>query len=597
MDKRSGRARLPARCQTHARFVTAARRGGPSAARRFFGAWLATLCTGIALAGVPVQVTPVTATHGMVVAGHPEAAAAGVDVLRAGGNAIDAAVAVSLALGVAEPYASGLGGKIMMVYRDAEGRSFAIDGMDEASRTLPTEKFRHLSSNRRHYGWTSVATPGLAAALETAHRRWGVRPWAEDVRPAIELARRGFEVLPKSRDLFLEREKVLRGDPELTRIFLPQGRVPAVGARLPNPDLAHTMELLAEKGAAGFYRGPVAEAMVAAAQRGGGWLTLDDLAHYEARVRAPVMTEIFGCTFLAGCPPSTGPAQYLAILKALETARWAPGALRTAANLDQVGRVWQQVAPVVQSTVADVASADDAVTHLFAADFIAEVRQRAGVGVAQVREKDARTPVWSEPDFEDVHASTTHFVIVDGAGNVVSVTQSQSLHFGAGVMAPGTGVVMNDSLSNFAVVNAGSVNIAAPGKRPRSTTAPTIVVRGGRPLLAIGLPGAQRIPTAMLQTLLDYFAFHRPLADSIGDTRLHLLSPVTARDPNNVWEVEASFPDEEQKMLEALGWKVVKKEAAGRGRYFGGINAIEVGADGALTGYADPRRTNAAAGF
>lgn len=559
--------------------------------------WLAALCTSVALAGVPVTVTPVTAMHGMVVAGHPEAAAVGVDVLRAGGNAIDAAVAVSLALGVAEPYASGLGGKIMMVYRDAEGHCYAVEGMDEASRSLPTEKFRRLSSARRHYGWTSVATPGLAAALEAAHRRWGVRPWADDVRPAIELAHRGFEVLPKSRELFAEREKVLRGDPELTRVFLPHGQLPAVGSRLPNPDLAHTMELLAEKGAAGFYRGPVAEAMVAAARRGGGWLTLDDLAHYEARVRAPVTAEIFGCTFVAACPPSTGPAQYLAILKVLETARWTPGPLRTAANLDQVGRGWQQVAPVVQSTVADVASADDAVKHLLAADFIAEVRRRAGIGVVAASEKGGPAPVWSEPDFEDVHASTTHYVIVDGAGNVVSVTQSQSLHFGAGVMAPGTGVVMNDSLSNFAVVNTNSVNIAAPGKRPRSTTAPTIIVRGDRPLLVIGLPGAQRIPTAMMQTLLDYFAFHRPLGDVIGDTRLHLLTPVTARDPNNVWEVEASFPAAEEQALQALGWKVVKKEPAGSGRHFGGINAIEVGEDGTLTGYADPRRTNAAAGF
>lgn len=559
----------------------------------------AALVVGIAVsAAVPVEVTPVTARHGMVVAGHPEAAAAGVEVLRAGGNAIDAAVAVSLALGVAEPYGSGLGGKLMLVYRDAQGQAFVIDALDQAGASLPVKKFRALSSDQRRYGWTSVAVPGLAAGLAEAHKRWGVRPWAEDVQPAIALARRGFEVLPKTRDLFAEREERLRGDPELTRIFLPDGLLPDVGMRLPNPDLAHTMELLAEKGAEGFYRGPVAEAIVAAAQRGGAWLTLDDFARYEARVRRPVSAQVFGCEIIAGVPPSSGPALYLPVLKALETARWSPGPLRTAANLDQLGRVWQQVAPVVQATVADVPSARQAVQHLLAPDFIAEVRRRAGVPAAAVALSGPQpAPEWTEPEWDDVHASTTHFVVVDGAGNVVSATQSQSLHFGAGVVAPGTGVVMNDSLTNFGVNNMKAVNAVAPGKRPRSTTAPSIVVRDGKPVLAIGVPGAQRIPTALLQALLDYLAFHRPIGEAIGDTRLHLLLPSTSREPTNVWEVEMSFPEKERKAMEALGWKVMPKEPAGRGRHFGGINAIEIGADGTLTGYADPRRTNAAAGY
>jgi gamma-glutamyltranspeptidase/glutathione hydrolase len=202
-----------------------------------------------------------------------------------------------------------------------------------------------------------------------------------------------------------------------------------------------------------------------------------------------------------------------------------------------------------------------------------------------------------DEDPEPAFASTTHYVVVDPRGNIVSCTQSTSLHFGAGVIAPGTGVVMNDSMSNFGVVSDHGSNLIAPGKRARSTTSPSIVFRDGRPVLAIGVPGAQRIPIAMLQVLLDVLAFKRPLAEAIGDTRLHLLTPESSRDADNVWEMEKSYPAADVRGLGALGWKITLVEPAGTGRHFGGVNAIAIGADGTLTGYADPRRTNAAAGF
>ena len=162
-------------------------------------------------------------------------------------------------------------------------------------------------------------------------------------------------------------------------------------------------------------------------------------------------------------------------------------------------------------------------------------------------------------------AATTHFLVADAAGSIACATQSQSLHFGAGVVPPGTGVVLNDSMSNFAFSEPGGINYVAPGKRPRSTIAPTLIFRKGRPILAIGIPGASRIPTALLQALLDRLTLDRPLA-----------------------EAEA---------LRRLGWKVEMPEAAGTGRTFGGINAIELNPGGGYAGYADPRRTNAAVGY
>ena len=262
---------------------------------------------------MPVDVMPVTAPSGMVVAAHPQAAAIGVEVLKRGGNAIDAAVAISLAVGVAEPYGSGLGGKLMLLYYEAKTKKvFVVDGMDACGSALDPEGYRKLSAEAHSYGYSSVCVPGLAAGLWAAHQNWGVQKWADDVAPAIGLAREGFEILPKSRDMFDEQlAKLRRGDTELARLYLPGGELPAVGARLKNEDLAHTMELLARRGRDGFYRGEVAEKIVAASQRGGGVLTLDDFARYEARITEPVAMDFRGYRLVCAPPPALGPAIFL----------------------------------------------------------------------------------------------------------------------------------------------------------------------------------------------------------------------------------------------------------------------------------------------
>jgi len=545
------------------------------------------------VAGVPVTVTPVIAQHGMVVAGHPEATRAGVAVLQAGGNAIDAAVAVSLSLGVAEPYGSGLGGKLMLLYYEAAtGKTYAVDAMDAAG-SLDVATYLPRPEEDHSYGYGSVCVPGLAAGLWTAHQKWGKLKWADNVAPSIRLARDGFEILPKTRDFFAEQEKKLRrGDAEIARLYLPGGQLPVVGSRLPNADLARTLELLAQHGRDGFYRGPVADAIVAASQKGGGVLTAADLANYEARLSEPLQLDFRGYRLLASPPPTNGAPLFLTIMKVLEDEAFA-GPLRSPANLDKIGRVWREVQPLVQRGIADAPEAVFNYEKMVAPDSIAAIR-------AKVRAADApvKKVAWLDDSgcSEDVAAATTHFAVADADGNIVCATQSQSLHFGAGVVPPGTGVVLNDSMSNFAYGDAKSINYVAPGKRPRSTIAPTIVFRGGRPVFAIGIPGAARIPTALLQALLDRLAFDRPLAGAIGDTRIHWDSNWRKDDEVSI-NAEQSYPAADVQALSALGWKVEQPEPAGTGRYFGGINAIELNAGGGYTGYADPRRTNTAAGY
>lgn len=531
----------------------------------------------------------------MVVAAHPQAAEIGRTVLRAGGNAIDAAVATSLASGVAEPYGSGLGGKLMLLYHEARtGRTYAVDAMDAAG-SVEVGAYLARPAEERIYGYAAVAVPGLGAGLWAAHQRWGRRAWADNVRPVIDLARAGFRVLPKSRELFAEQEKKLRrGDPEIARLYLPGGSLPEVGSLLPNPDLARTLELLAAMGRDGFYRGPVAGAIVQAVQRGGGGITSEDLAGYEARITEPMEAKFRGYTLQCGPPPVSGAALFLPIMKVLEEVDFAAGPLRTAANLDLIGRAWREVAPRVAVTVGDVPHSRFLFELLLAPDSIEKLRAKALAPAPAV----PKAAGWFERMVEDESplAATTHFLVADGDGNIVCATQSQSQHFGAGVVAPGTGVVLNNTMSNFNFSDPANVNYLAPGKRPRSTISPTIVLRDSKPVLALGLPGAGRIPTAMLQTLLDRLAWERPLGEAIGDTRIHY-APAQGADGAETIEAEDSLPPEEARELETRGWKVAFPEPAGTGRYFGGINAIEFGADGTLTGYADPRRTNVAAGY
>ena len=553
-----------------------------------------TLLGVIAWANVPVSVEVVKAAHGMVVAGHPQAAQAGVDILQAGGNAIDAAVAVSLALGVAEPYSSGLGGKLMLLYYEAaSGRTYALDAMDAAG-SLDVTAYLRRPEEDRSYGYGSVCVPGLAAGLWTAHQKWGRQPWADNIAPALKLARAGFEVLPKTRIFFAEQEKKLRrGDAEIARLYLPDGKLPVVGSHLANADLARTLELLAQHGRDGFYRGPVAAAIVAASAQGGGALTLDDLAHYEARLVEPIGLDFRGYRLLASPPPTNGAPLFLTIMKALEDETFAGGPLRSAVNLDRIGRVWREVQPLVQRGLGDAPEAYFNYEKMIAPDSIAAIRRRARAPTVAV----PAVAWWDDSGAsESAMAATTHFIVADAAGNIVCATQSQSLHFGAGVVPSGTGVVLNDSMSNFAYTDPRSINYVAPGKRPRSTIAPTIVFRSGQPILAIGIPGAARIPTALLQALLDRLAFDRPLREAIGDTRVHF-ELNWRKDNQESLQAEASLPAADFAALSRLGWKVELAEPAGAGQIFGGINAIEVNAAGGYTGYADPRRTNAARGY
>ncbi len=556
----------------------------------------ATLVVGLGFAPLACAQQTALGERFAVASGHPEATRIGLEVLRRGGNAIDAAAATSLALGVAEPYGSGLGGKLILLYREGRtGKVYSLVALCTSPTAMDAAEFAALSGDQRKYGYRAAGVPGLPAGIHAAHERWGSLPWEELVEPAARLAEKGVEVSAAMRGMFVPKVKYLERDPEAASLYLMDGEAPPVGAKMVNSDLANTLREFGAGGREAFYEGPIAEKIVAAAQRGGSGLSLSDFSAYRPEFGEPLSLEYRSRRVYSCPPPLTGGVTVLATLNCLEAQGESP---RDGVGFtDRAGRVLQCLYPRIRDEVADTAGSRAAAERLLSKEFAAEAAE-------QSRSLDPREPYqrsqelaapqaeWSIDSLSE--SSTSHLVVADADGNVVSLTQSLSLHFGASVIAPGTGVLLNDSMSNFATHDPGAVNYAGAGKRARSTIAPVIVTEDGRPWLALGIPGGQRIPTTTLQLLWRVLDRGEPLDEAFAASRFHLRRPLGARQPPNIVDVEEGIPLAWRDGLTAAGWKVVVKPRDGH--YFGGGNAVQYREDGRLLAVADPRRTNAAAG-
>jgi len=520
--------------------------------------------------------------HEVVVAGHPEAADAGMQVLHMGGNAMDAAVAVSLSLGVAEPYASGLGGKIEILYYEASSKKvYVVDGMDMSSKTLPVKAFINQPTRERIEGGPSAAVPGLAQGLYQAHKMWGILNWDQDVKPSILLAQNGSLILAKSQQLIEESSARIKHSKEGARIFLPNGKLPAVGSRLINTDLANTLQRLAAEGPDAIYKGRIAESIVDAVTKSGGYMTLSDLASYKARILEPVSVPYRDGRLFSTAPVSGG-GQLLSVVSVLDNNNWRGSTFHDALSIDRFGKVFLTTIQKFDSITGD----DETVDSRFK-EALSEK------GLESIRELSKLPNSSDKSSITNGKESTTHFIVVDSKHNIACVTQSLSYHFGCGIVPVGTGIVMNNSLSNFSIKTPGKPNYVAPGRRPKSTIAPTIWLNDkNMPILAIGLPGGARIPSGIAQVLLDFSQFHRPLAEAIADTRIHIAN--LNKEPTV--ECEIGLAESEVNKLKSLGWKVVMPEKSGTGVMFGGVNAVEFLSDGTLNAVADLRRTNSAKG-
>jgi gamma-glutamyltranspeptidase / glutathione hydrolase len=502
---------------------------------------------------------------GAIAAGHPLTAEAGAQVLRAGGNAVDACVGAAFTSWVAEsPLTGPGGGGFMLVHRARDDRSRLFDfftavpgaGLPEHERAemeVVDVDFSGGSQQAFRIGAASVAVPGTALGLEEAHRSFGSLPWAELARPAIRLAREGLEMTREQAYLHAILDLILRHTEEGRAMYDgPGGSRLVAGDRFAYPDLAGTLEVIAERGAGELYRGELARRIVEHVRAGGGELTEEDLASYRVVRRRPVEVEYSGHTYASNPPPSSGGILIgwgLRLLDQLPSG--PPGSAEAIASLGGVMREQAR------------ARADKIERHLY----------RGGLWERlHARERDALEAIGAWAPASPV-SGTTHISVVDADGNAAALTNSTGS--GSGVVVPGTGIHLSNMIGEFDLPR-----VPKPGVRLSSMQSPSIVKRDGAVRLVVGSAGSLRLRGAVMQIVVNVVGHGLGVEDAIERPRVHWEDPAL--------HCEGGNDEAVMDALEAAGWPLVRWKR--RNLYFGGAAAVEVRGDGTLHAAGDPRR-------
>ena len=470
---------------------------------------------------------PVFGQHGMVVSAHRLATRAGVDILRRGGNAVDAAVAVGYALAAAYPAAGNLGGGGFMTLRLADGRTTFLDFRERAplaaTETMFQDAAGEIVPGRSLKTWLAVGVPGTVAGLDYARATYGTRPRAELMAPAIRIAQDGFVLEAGDIALLSQPVKEFEADPAAAAIFLPGGKPLAAGDTLRQPDLASSLQRISLDGPGAFYRGPVGASIVAASQAGGGLLQPEDFARYAVRELPPV-----GCSYrtlhiISAPPPSSGGVTMCEILAILEGYDLTAAGFHSAAEIHLMAEAMRRAYSDRNNRLGDPDFVTNPVAELLSPAYAASLR--ASIDPAHA------TPsitLHAEPDHEG--QQTTSFAVVDDAGNAVSVTYTLNAWFGLRRVAPGTGILLNNEMDDFTakpgVANMfglvqGAANAIAPGKTPLSSMAPTIVTKDGQLAMVLGSPGGARIITTVLEVIVNAADHGMTIQEAVDAPRIH----------------------------------------------------------------------------
>jgi len=528
-----------------------------------------------------------------IASAHGLATDAGFEVLQRGGNAFDAAVAVSAALSVVEPISSGLGGGGFFLLHQVDGdRDVFVDAREAAPAAATTERYRtadgKLDSSLAEDGPWAAAIPGLPAALVHLAGKYGRLPLSESLAPAIRLARDGFPVYRRLERGYAARREVMERYPGTRAVFLAGGQPPKEGQLLKQPDLAGTLELLAAHGFDGFYRGPVAKKLVAGVRAEGGRWTAEELAAYRVHEREPLRFHYRGWEVVTAPPPSSGGvalAQMMQILSGWDLAKLDP-ALRAHLTIEAMRRAFRDRT----FYLGDPDFVDVPV------DVLASPYYAAGLRATINPEKATPSDMLSGLPTPLEDEETTHFSIIDADGNRVAATQTVNLLFGSGLVPPGTGVLLNNEMDDFALVpgqpNAFGVmgfdaNAPAPGKRPLSSMTPTFMVSPDR-VAVLGTPGGTRIITMVLLGALGY-------ADGLGAQEVAALPRYHQQWLPDVVDAESgAFSADVAAQLRAKGHNLKLPEDTVSGRasshVWGNMQTVLWDRrDNALSGGSDPR--------
>ena len=525
------------------------------------------------------------AANGMVASAKPEVSEVGVEIMKKGGNAIDAAVAVAFALGVVEPNASGLGGGGFMLIRFAEtGEVVFLDfrevaPMNAREDMYPIDEDGKVIDDSKTVGGLAVAVPGEVAGLLAAHEKYGKLSREEVIQPAIDLAENGFVVTRNFEGILTDNFEKINRFEATKEIYLKDGLPYKEGDIIKNPDLAETLRIIAIEGRDGFYKGPVAEDIVKSVQEAGGIMTLEDLANYEVKFRQPVRGTYRGYEIISAPPSSSGGTHVIQLLNMLENYDMAALGHNTVESL----HIWSEASKLMFADRAEYMADTDFVevplAGLASKEYAKELVQKIDLN------KASEEVTFGDP-YKYESGSTTHLSVMDKEGNIVAITKTINYFFGSGVTVKGRGFVLNNEMDDFNA-RPGTSNSVQPGKRPLSSMTPTIVLKDGRPFMAVGSPGATRIITTVAQIISNVIDHGMDIQEAINAARMYNMSGTLS--------LEGRIPEEVIKGLEELGHEVDVR--ADLDPYFGGAQCIMMLESGELHGGGDPRRDGQAVGF
>jgi gamma-glutamyltranspeptidase/glutathione hydrolase len=518
----------------------------------------------LAHAAAPLELE---SSDGMVVTSQHLASDVGAAMLRQGGNAVDAAVAVGYALAVTHPCCGNLGGGGFMTIHLADGRNAFINFREKAPLAARADMFLdaqgNVVGNKSVDGYLAAGVPGTVMGLETARQKFGTLPRAVLIAPSIKLAEEGFILMRGDVDVLAEGTKGFRDQPNVGAIFLKNGEPFVPGDRLIQKDLAATLRAISDGGTDAFYRGAIPAAVGAASRSHGGLLTAEDFAAYTVSESAPVTCPYRAYTIVSAPPPSSGGVTLCEMLQVLQGYPLAALGFHSSGSVHLMTEAMRHAYRDRNTYLGDPAFIDNPTARLLSAHHAETIR-------AQIQPSRA-TPssLLKGPAAADEHASTTHYSVVDRAGNAVSVTYTINDSFGAKVIAGSTGFFLNDEMDDFTakpgVANMfgliqGKANAVAPGKRPLSSMTPTIVLRDGKPVLIVGTPGGARIITTVLEVIVNVIDHGMTLQEAVDAPRIH-----HQWWPDTIAAEPFALSADTVKSLSGMGYKLVGLEPWGSG--------------------------------
>jgi gamma-glutamyltranspeptidase / glutathione hydrolase len=536
---------------------------------------------------------PYRAKHAMVVSGETNATDVGVSVLRAGGNAMDAAIAMGFVLGVTHSGMTGLGGGGYILVRMADGRTTFFDFREQAPGRASRNMFLDAAGNLTKdsvIGWKAAAVPGTVKGYETAHREFGTKPWAELVQPAIRLASEGHPLSWMRAAAFRDPVNAARLEqfPDTKRIFLNGGKFYEPGDRLVQKELAATLERVAHGGSKDFYEGETARKFVAAMAANGGLITLDDLKAFNVSEWAPVTGKYKGFEILTAAGSSSGGVGLLQTLGMLEGTDFATHGAGSAASIHLLAEAMRRCFADRSEYIGDPDYFKIPYRALLDPKHIAEMR--ATIDPAHATPSDrVHAGTFTSREGGD----TTHFAVVDAMGNAVAVTVTLNSQFGSAVTVPGLGFLLNDNMDNFAAnpgktnqygLVQGEANAIQPHKRPVASMTPTIVLKDGKLFMVVGTPGGPTIMNSVLQAMLNVVDFKMSAQDAVAAPRIH-----HQWYPDQIF-MEPGFSPDTIALLEARGHKIFFKASNND------LNMILLDGPWMQAGV-DPRREGKAGGY